>query len=87
MAMTSVGRNGRPMWCGMTGSTIAREPALRERATPMKAEALSILDRMDPRERDSLIASLPQIRSRVDEVARSWARVAIGDSMRLTWTQ
>lgn len=62
------------------------EADLRQRAAEMEPTARSILERMGRSERDSLLAVLPRLRARVDEVARCWAAVSIGDSLRLTWS-
>lgn len=61
------------------------EADLRQRGAAMEPAARSILERMGTSEQEWLLDRLPSLRGRVDEVARCWAAVRVGGSMRLTW--
>jgi len=61
------------------------EIELRTKADAMAATAESTLARMAASERLALIAALPQLRVRVDTVARHWASLGAGQSMAIPW--
>lgn len=62
------------------------DPAMRARATDMKPVAGSILDRLQPDERDRLLAALPRIRARVDELTTRWSQLEVGGRMTVAWS-
>ncbi|MFN8020589.1 MAG: hypothetical protein U0Q03_03580 [Acidimicrobiales bacterium] len=62
------------------------DPTMRARAAEMKLVAGSILDRLPHDERDRLLAALPRIRARVDEVTRQWSQLEVGGRMTVVWS-
>ena len=60
---------------------IALRTTSERHAHGMVINANTIVDTMDARERGLVVAALPRIRCRVDDVARRWATIEIGGSM------
>lgn len=60
--------------------------ALRTKANEMAPTAESILSRMEDGERSALVAAMPRLRERIDEVAGEWSTTPIGESITITWS-
>ncbi|MEM9564282.1 MAG: hypothetical protein AAGA93_16790 [Actinomycetota bacterium] len=61
------------------------DPELRVRSFELADRVRSTLARMDPDERSALVAALPRMRRRIDEVATQWSTTPIGGSITITW--
>lgn len=62
------------------------EHELRRRAVETAEAAARVLDGMDAAERATLLAAMPRMRSRIDDVARRWNALGVGDQLALTWS-
>ena len=62
------------------------EVELRRRAVSMANTAADTVERMDNSERARLEAALVQMRERIDDVARHWHALDIGESMSINWS-
>lgn len=63
------------------------EPALRRRGESMAETAEDNLVRMSAVERERLEGALPNIRARIDEIARRWHVLEVEERMVVVWDQ
>ena len=78
---TSVGRSGRRSSPGTTGWRTCPESGDASLRRSDGRHGGGILDRMEREERAELEATLPQLRERIDDVARRWHATAVGEQL------
>ncbi len=81
-----IGRSERATWIAWHDWLAnSDDPELRARSVAMADRVRSELARMDDEERSTLLAALPRLRRRIDEVATRWSTTPIGGSITIGW--
>lgn len=61
------------------------EPEMRRRGAVMTATAVAIVERSDPSERARIETALPRLRARINDVARRWNALSVGEQLTIAW--